>query len=168
MSFIQGIATQVAKQGKALEWKTPTGFIVQQEIFKMKVKRVDSQLLGGTQFTVQEEADEIDANKMRSSAAPNYVHSMDASHLIKSVNAFKAAGLDSIAVIHDSFGTHAGKTDALRSCLKQVFVEIYQDDWLAAFKYDAEETLLEEIEAEVPHVGTLDLQDVLESSYAFA
>lgn len=168
MAFIQGIATKVAKGGKALEWTTPTGFIVQQEIFKMSTKRIETQLLGSTKFNVQEETEEIDVNKMRSSAAPNFVHSMDASHLIKSINSFKDAGLGSIAVIHDSFGTHAGKTDALRACLKQEFVKLYSQDWLESFKNDAEEMILEEIEEEVPHVGTLDLSEVLKSDYVFA
>lgn len=168
MAFIQGIAVKVAKENKALNWKTPTGFLVEQEIFKTQARRVETHLMGRSTFTVLEESDELDVNKMRSSSAPNFVHSMDASHLIRSTNAFKSAGIDSIAVIHDSFGTHAGSTDALRECLKRAFVELYQDDWLAAFKSDAEETILEEIDEEVPSVGTLDLNEILKSEYAFA
>lgn len=168
MGYIQRIASKVAKQNKALEWVTPTGFIVEQALYKMNKKVVYTQLLGKTEFIVHEETDEIDANRMKSSAAPNFVHSMDASHLILAVNAFKENGMDSIAVIHDSFGTHAGKTDKLRSCLQQSFVELYMDDWLASFKSDAEGIIKEEIEEEVPVIGTLDLLDILSADYAFA
>jgi DNA-directed RNA polymerase len=134
----------------------------------MESKIVYTQLLGKTEFTVLQETDEIDINKMKSSSAPNYVHSMDASHLIKSVNAFKRAGLGSIAVIHDSFGTHAGKTQALRDCLTKEFVKIYRSDWLTTFKEEMEEILKEEVEEEVPMIGTLDLDLIHKAHYTFA
>ena len=168
MSFIQRLATKVGKQNKILHWTTPTGFLVEQAIYKMESKIVYTQLLGKTEFTVLQETDEIDINKMKSSSAPNYVHSMDASHLIKSVNAFKRAGLGSIAVIHDSFGTHAGKTQALRDCLTKEFVKIYRSDWLTTFKEEMEEILKEEVEEEVPMIGTLDLDLIHKAHYTFA
>lgn len=168
MAYIQRLASLVAKQNKVLYWTTPTGFLVEQAIYKRESKIVYTQLLGKTEFTVLQDTDIIDPYKMKSSSAPNYVHSMDASHLIKSVNAFKRAGLDSIAVIHDSFGTHAGKTQELRECLAQEFVKIYREDWLTKFKDEVEDTIKEEIEEEVPMIGTLDIEDVLESTYTFA
>lgn len=168
MSFIQGIATKVAKQNKPIEWTTPTGFIVQQALYKMEQKRIWTQLLGGINPALREETDDIDVNRMKSSAAPNYVHSMDASHLIQSVNAFKAAGIDSIAVIHDSFGTHAGETDQLRDILLESFVDLYQNNVLETFKFEAEEQMQEEIDSEIPYIGTLSLEETRQSTYAFA
>jgi len=168
MTFIQQVASQVAKTNQPLVWQTPTGFIVEQAIYKTEAKRVNTHLLGSARFNVLSETDDIDVNKMKLSAAPNYVHSMDASHLILSVMGFKDAGLDSIAVIHDSFGTHAGKTEALRDVLRSQMVELYMHDWLSFFKEDAEELMKEEVEAEVPFIGTLDLLEILEAEYAFA
>lgn len=168
MAFIQKVAGQVAKANMPLEWTTPTGFIVEQATYQRKRKIVYTQLLGKAEFSVLEDTDDIDVNKMKSSAAPNYVHSMDASHLIRSVNAFKRAGLGSVAVIHDSFGTHAGKTEALRGCLKAEFVELYMEDWLTSFKDEVEELIKEEIDEEVPMIGTLDLLDIFSAEYAFA
>lgn len=168
MTFIQKLAGRVARANMPLEWTTPTGFIVEQAIYKREARRVLTQLLGSAKFTVLEETDDIDTNKMKSSAAPNYVHSMDASHLIRSVNAFRDAGLGSVAVIHDSFGTHAGKTEELRACLKREFVELYSENWLEAFKDEVEDQLKEEVDEEVPMIGTLDLLDCLDADYAFA
>ena len=168
MTFIQKLAGKVAKANQPLYWTTPTGFIVEQAIYKMESTRVRTHLLGEARFVILEETDEIDTNKMKSSAAPNYVHSMDASHLIRSVNAFNEAGLGSVAVIHDSFGTHAGKTQALRDCLKREFVDMYMEDWLEAFKMEVEDQLKEEVDEEVPMIGTLDLLEVLNAEYAFA
>lgn len=168
MKFIQQVAGQVSKANMPLRWQTPTGFIVEQAIYATESKRVKTHLLGSARFNVLSETDDIDANKMRLSAAPNYVHSMDASHLILSVMGFKDAGMDSIAVIHDSFGTHAGKTEQLREVLRAQLVQLYMHDWLTYFKEDAEELIKEEIELEVPFIGTLDLLEILEAEYAFA
>lgn len=168
MSFIQKLATTVSKNNQGLEWETPTGFIVEQKIYKTEARRVRTQLLGECRFILQEETDEVDAARMSTSSAPNYVHSMDASHLIKSINAFTKNGLDSLAVVHDSFGTHAGKTQKLRDCLLQEFVSMYETNWLEELKAKVEDQIKEEVDAEVPFVGTLDLQECLKSKYTFA
>jgi DNA-directed RNA polymerase len=168
MALIQGIAKAAAAKGRPLTWTTPTGFIVEQVVYRDEALRVRTQLFGGMALQLREPTGRLDVRRMKNCAAPNYVHSMDASHLIKSVNGFHAAGIDSIAVIHDSFGTHAGNTDALRAVLSREFVELYLEDRLEEFKEEVEESLLEEIDLEVPMVGTLDLLDVLNSEYCFS
>jgi DNA-directed RNA polymerase len=168
MSFIRKVAGKVAKADKGLLWTTPTGFIVEQAIYNTQSRRVYTYLMGKTSFTIREEMDSIDVAGMRSSSAPNFIHSMDASHLIKSVNSFADSGMKGIAVIHDSFGTHAGKTGDLRRILREEMVQMYQHNWLETFKQSAEDILGEEIKEEAPYVGTLDLNEILESTYAFA
>ena len=168
MSFIRKVAGKVAKADKGLLWTTPTGFIVEQAIYNTQSRRVYTYLMGKTSFTIREEMDSIDVAGMRSSSAPNFIHSMDASHLIKSVNSFADSGMKGIAVIHDSFGTHAGKTGDLRRILREEMVQMYQHNWLETFKQSAEYILGEEIKEEAPYVGTLDLNEILESTYAFA
>lgn len=168
MAFIQKIAGRIASMNKPMYWTAPTGFIVEQAIYACDKNVVYTHLMGKTEFVLLEETNEIHPSKMKSSAAPNYVHSMDASHLIRSVNAFRDAGLGSIAVIHDSFGTHAGMVGTMRDCLRQEFVEMYSHNWLEDFKAEIEEQMQEEIEEEVPMIRTLDIREVLTAEYAFA
>lgn len=168
MQFIQKLTSKVAKKNKAMEWTTPTGFIVLQEIFSTENKRVRTQLMGTSRVVLKEETDDIDSSRMRSSSAPNYVHGLDASHLVFSVNAFKNNGIVNIAVVHDSFGSPAGQVQTMRDCLREEFVAMYQTGWLSLFKDEMEDLIKEEIEEEVPMVGTLDLQDTLKSKYIFA
>ncbi|MEE2186353.1 DNA-directed RNA polymerase, partial [Klebsiella pneumoniae] len=48
----------------------------------------------------------IDARKQESGIAPNFVHSMDGSHLrMTVVRSNEVYGVESFALIHDSFGT---------------------------------------------------------------
>jgi DNA-directed RNA polymerase len=168
MKFIQKVANAMAKAGSHMEIITPTGFIVEQRELEYKTRRIKTQLLGNTRFTIAEETNKINVNKMKTSSAPNFVHSMDASHLVLAVNAFADAGMTGIAVIHDDFGTHACDTDNLRDLLRQTFVDMYKEhDVLSEFLELNETILLDEIEVELPEVGSLNLDDVLASSYAF-
>ena len=169
MKYIKAVTAVVAGMGVPLEWTTPTGFIVTQAIFEVNEdKQVFTNMLGGCKFRVKEDTKTIDVRRMGSSCAPNFVHSMDASHLIKSVNAFTNVDIESIAVIHDSFGTHAGNTAALRVQLSGAFVDMYQEnDVITQFKEENEERLMVEIDVEMPTRGSLDLEEVRDSLYCF-
>jgi DNA-directed RNA polymerase len=168
MKFIQQVAGKMAKAGSHLEWETPTGFIVEQKELEYKSRRIKTQLLGNTRFTIAEETRNINVNKMKTSSAPNFVHSMDSSHLVLATNAFLDAGFTGIAIIHDDFGTHACDTPKLRDLLRQTFVDMYEEnDVLADFLDYNEALLLQELGVEVPEAGSLNLKDVLASPYAF-
>src|SRR3546814_20721190 len=64
---------------------------------------------------------------MRSAASPNVIHSMDGSHLQLSVVRAKEEGIHHFAMIHDSFGTHAGNMTIFSRVIREAFVEIYED-----------------------------------------
>jgi len=169
MKFIQEVARDVAKAGCHLEWITPTGFIVEQRELDYTSDRIRTQLMGETRMSLMKETNKLNVRKMKSSSAPNFVHSMDAAHLLLAVNAFKAAGINSIAVIHDSFGTYAAQTPALRKALVESFVAMYEEnDVLQDYKDYNEGMICAEIDVDVPQQMGLDLQVILESEYAFA
>ncbi len=169
MKYIKSVTKAVAELGHSLQWPTPTGFIVDQTIFEVNEdKQVFTNMLGGCKFRVKEETKKIDVRRMISSCAPNFVHSMDASHLILSVCSFFRSCIKSVAVIHDSFGTHAGKTEELRHLLINSFVDMYKShDVISDFKTAQEERLMVDLEIEEPVKGDLDLEDVRQSKYIF-
>ena len=168
MGFIQKVAGYMAKNNCHLEWKTPTGFIVEQHAYESKARRIKTQLLGNTRFTISEETKKVDIHKMQSSSAPNFVHSMDASHLVLAINGFVDAKFSGIAVVHDDFATHACNTGKLRDILRQTFVDLYKDNnVLEQFLEHNEALILKEIDIEVPQYGNLDIEQVLKSDYIF-
>jgi DNA-directed RNA polymerase len=114
----------------------------------------------------------IDKHKARSAVAPNVIHSMDGAHLLLTVLAAKDEGYSSFALIHDSFGVHAGKTERFFTIIREAFVEMYE-------AYDPFEEILEAAKAvlsdkgieklpEAPEKGQLDLRQIIEADYAFA
>lgn len=169
MSFIKSVTRAIAAENNTLEWTTPTGFIVQQAIYKMASTRIQTQLMGRTDFVLLEPTDEIDTVRMQSSCAPNFIHSYDASHLTFAVCAMLDAGITDIAVIHDSFGCHAGYTHILRQILVDSFVDMYQkDNWLQKFREENEARTLVDVKIDVPEYLGLDLNVIKNSPYCFA
>jgi DNA-directed RNA polymerase len=98
---------------------------------------------------------------------------MDSAHLMATVNLGTNEGIQDWSVIHDSFGTHAGKVSLLNATLREAFVHQYSTDWLGRFR----EEVAEQVAAagvhdfdlpEVPAKGTLDIEQVRHSQFFFA
>ena len=168
MRFIQEVVTTMAKAGSHAEFETPTGFIVEFKEMEYKSRRIKTQLMGSTRFSIAEETKKFDIHKMRTTSSPNFVHSMDASHLVLAVNAFLDAGFTGIAVIHDDFGTHACDTPVLRDLLRKTFVGMYTEhDVISELLEHNEALILMDLEVQIPLRGKLNLEDILKSEYAF-
>lgn len=171
MGWLKKVAGVVSKSGKPIIWTTPVGFPVMQAYAQTETLRIECYVLGERfvpQFNPHKE-DTIDARRQANGVAPNFVHSMDAASLIDTVNRALDAGVTSFAMIHDSYGTTAGKSETLAVSLREAFVGMYQDnDVLAQFRDSAVSNLdLTEVPS-IPFVGGLDLEDVKKSPYFFA
>lgn len=130
-------------------------------------------------LTLLEETDQLDPKGQRQGIAPNFVHSMDASALVYAVvYANQQHGIDSFALIHDSFGTHAGGEGAgdssrLAKAIRDSFVDMYENnDVLASFEQQTKQAICEDKVTtpfpDRPQKGTLDLQEVKASRYFFS
>lgn len=164
----------LTKTNKHSRWTSAVGFPVYQGYSKESIKRVRT-VLNGIKVTLSyQKADHsnVDSRKQNTAVAPNFIHSCDASHLIRLVNGGKDAGIDSIQVIHDSFGCHAGKTELFYNIIRQTFVDLYTDnDPLEDFENHVRANVTEEEALAItprPTKGSLDLQGVLESKYCFS
>lgn len=171
MDWLQKAARVAAKEGLPVRWETPDGLVVLQAYPKMLSKRVIL-TFGGQRVDVTvatKPSAKLDRNKQANGISPNWVHSMDASHMRATVRRCWREGLRSFSLIHDSYGTHAGNAWALSQFLRESFVEMYQEDVLGTFKSELEAQLPEGTELEpLPPKGDLELDRVLESDFFFA
>lgn len=166
MDWLQKCATIISKENAPIVWLTPDGFPVVQDSRKIETKQVDTQLSGRFQMRVGIRTNKIDSAKQRSGISPNFVHSLDATHLRMTVLVAKEKGIESLAVIHDDFGTHAGDTEELHWCIRDAFVRLYTEhDPLQDFKSQQESTG-RKLPA-LPKRGTLDIEEVRNSLYFF-
>lgn len=160
----------------AVHWTTPDGFPVWQEYRKPLQKRLDMIFLG--QFRLQPTINTlkdsgIDAHKQESGIAPNFVHSQDGSHLrMTVVYAHEKYGIESFALIHDSFGTIPADAGKLFKAVRETMVLTYENNDVLADFYDQFADQLHETQLDkmppLPKKGNLNLQDILKSDFAFA
>lgn len=167
MDWLQKCSSIVSKAGHPIEWVTADGFRVHQKLCKIETVKVDTALAGRFQGRVGSFSDVIDSMRQRLGVAPNFVHSMDSTHMRMVINALEAEGIHDFAFIHDDYGTHACDTDVMHRVIREQFYKLYHDNCpLTAFKQTIEEECGVELPA-LPPRGSLDLSLVLNSLYFF-
>ena len=69
----------------------------------------------------------VNVRKQATAFPPNFIHSLDASHMLMSAIACDKAGL-TFASVHDSFWTHACDVDTLNVVLREAFIRMHSGD----------------------------------------
>jgi hypothetical protein len=165
--WISSIAKEILKTENQIEWKTPLGFIVSQNEYKTK-KQILSTNLG--KITIHIYTDEIDKKKNKTAIAPNFIHSLDATHLFKTINSLKKKGLKDFITIHDSFATHANDVMTLSKTLREEFVDLYSKNVLEDFIDNVNNIYNLNLEKKIPYINkdTFTLKEILNSIYLFS
>lgn len=111
---------------KPMMWSTITGFPVIQMYFTDSKTSISTPLqhLAVRKQTVIKE---IHTRKQYNSVAPNFIHSIDATHLLFTCNSCQESNIPFVAV-HDSFWTSPDSVDGLNTILRQQFVNLYASD----------------------------------------
>jgi DNA-directed RNA polymerase, mitochondrial len=107
-------------------WTTPLKLPVVQPYRINKGRRIKTNL----QTVVLHEptvADAVDKRKQLQAFPPNFVHSLDATHMILSALKADEMGMDFTAV-HDSFWTHAADVNAMNELLRDAFIRMHSED----------------------------------------
>ncbi|KAL6600339.1 hypothetical protein ACP70R_045139 [Stipagrostis hirtigluma subsp. patula] len=163
MNWLGECAKVIACENEPVTWTTPLGLPVVQPYRKLGRHLIKTSL---QVLTLQRETDKVMVKRQRTAFPPNFVHSLDGSHMMMTAVACKREGLN-FAGVHDSYWTHACDVDTMNKILREKFVELYDAPIL--------ENLLESFEKSFPNVkfpplpdrGDFDLKDVLESPYFF-
>lgn len=133
----------------------------------MQLRQIETELSGRFQIKIGQEAGKMDVQKNRLGIAPNFVHSMDACHLMKTCIQAVEYGVTDFAFIHDDYGTHACDTDTLHQSIREAFVDLYGgNDPLIDFKIFNEDNAGVTL-SDPPRQGALKLDQVIESDYFF-
>lgn len=162
MNWLQKAAGEIISGGAdEIRWVTPSGFPVVQRYQKVASHRIRTTLCGNAFLRLGIEQEDADRAKHKNGISPNFIHSYDASHLQLATVAAGAEGM-ALAMIHDDYGTHAADAPRLATIIRETFVAMYEDI-----------SPLEELAARYgltppPQLGSLQLRDVLTSTYFFA
>lgn len=172
MEFLRSIAGAYAHEEKPTIWHTPLGFPVMMRYPNKEVKQVKLFLHDrGIYFTpsASYEVPGIKKSKSKNGIAPSFVHSLDACHLMMVLLACKQEGINSVALVHDSFGCLPNDCGRFRTLIKQTFRDLYaKNDVLGDIRKEALERLDNPKLPEPPTMGSLDLDQIMQAEYSFA
>jgi len=108
----------------------------------------------------------VDARKQKTAFPPNYVHSLDSTHMLMTSVEMEKRGL-TFAAVHDSYWTHASDVDEMNEILRETFVDLYSQPLLQTLRNDLKSRYPLIDFPPVPATGDLDLHKVKDSRYFF-
>jgi len=183
LKWLSKIAKDFAKEGKEMIWTNPAGMKVRLAYYKTKENRVRvNGFYHKTSIKLLSENKDEDKSKNKKKdkskglavvdqgrgMTASLVHSFDAAHLAKTVNACAIEGIRSFAVIHDSYGTHACDAERMSRLLREQFVAMYSQPWLQQFAEQWRWEVPSGVEISDPPIrGDLDISRVIDSKYFF-
>jgi DNA-directed RNA polymerase, mitochondrial len=170
MAWLRKLATATSREDMPLTWTTPDGFLVSQRYQDSSHRRVKTRMGDRLVYlTMAEMTDKMDKHRQANGFPPNWVHSMDATHLRAVICTAVFNGVTTLALIHDSFGTLACDVDVLGAVLREELIALYQEDHLARLRSEVCSYLLESEKVPAsPARGSLDLELVREAQFTFA
>ncbi|XP_021815123.1 DNA-directed RNA polymerase 1, mitochondrial-like [Prunus avium] len=163
MSWLGECAKVIASENQPVRWITPLGLPVVQPYRQLGRHLIKTSL---QVLTLQRETDKVMVKRQRTAFPPNFVHSLDGSHMMMTAVACKKAGLN-FAGVHDSYWTHACDIDEMNRILREKFVELYEAPILENLLEGFQQSFPTLTFPPLPDRGDFDLRDVLESPYFF-
>lgn len=181
MSFFQQLCGALAHEGKHMYWITPSGFPAAQFYPTTRYKKIkiymydrEAKMPQRSQVTLREpDSNRVDKRKSKTAVSPNVIHSLDSSHLLKTVlNCIEDDDQMSFFLIHDSFATTAAQTQKMYEVIRSTFIDMYDsENWyenlLAQGKRQLDDSESYRV-PEPPESGELQLAQIAESKYCFS
>jgi DNA-directed RNA polymerase len=107
-------------------WTTPLKLPVVQPYRAAKGREVVTSLQH-ISFKEPRAYDPVNRRRQLQAFPPNFVHSLDATHMLLSALKCDEAGL-TFAAVHDSFWTHAADVSTMSAILRDAFIKMHKDD----------------------------------------
>ena len=107
-------------------WTTPLKMPVVQP-YRKTLTRIITTSLQKISIAQQLGSDPIHKRKQLQGFPPNFIHSLDATHMLLSALKCDEMGL-TFAAVHDSFWTHAGDLEAMNRILRDAFIRMHSED----------------------------------------
>lgn len=164
MKFAQQVCRTIPLENH-LQWNTPMGGLVINRYTTTEETRIAIRSMG-LSLVVAYNRDYTLNNRRKAASgiAPNFVHSLDSTHLLMVI---LAANCD-IVPIHDSLATHACDVDHMHEVIRGEFFNLYNDyEPLEVLREAAERAGGDTSEIVSPAMGTLNLELVKESPFFF-
>ncbi|KAF8335860.1 uncharacterized protein EI90DRAFT_2992928 [Cantharellus anzutake] len=107
-------------------WTTPMGLPIVQPYRKLKRKQI---ITGVQSVYISDPSVPSEVNPLKQSSAfpPNFIHSLDATHMMLTALECRKEGL-TFASVHDSYWTHASSVLKMSQIIRDTFVQLHSSD----------------------------------------
>jgi DNA-directed RNA polymerase len=163
--WLGDVARQVALAEQPMSWITPLGLPVVQP-YRREHSMMVKTVLQDVVIADSSEQLPVSAARQKSAFPPNYVHSLDSTHMMLTALDCKRQGVPFTAV-HDSYWSHACNVDIMAESLRDQFIKLYSLPLLEQFRQSLVTRFPYMDFPELPPRGTLDLNVVRHSKYFF-
>ncbi|EDL31669.1 polymerase (RNA) mitochondrial (DNA directed), isoform CRA_d, partial [Mus musculus] len=179
-------ANLISHAGWPVEWVTPLGIPIIQPYHRESKVQVKGGLQSITLTSSVDESQKPNTLKQKNGFPPNFIHSLDSSHMMLTALHCYRKGLIFVSV-HDCFWTHAADIPTMNEVCREQFVRLHSQpilEDLAKFlkkrfcsvssikslksSERALVTKLQETLQSLPKTGTFDLGQVIRSTYFFS
>ena len=177
-TWLREIANEIAKAGLPVQWVTPLGLqVIQSYTKRMSNKNFINSPTNNmaTLNIVRTPA----AAKHKNAFPPNYIHSLDATHMLLTARSCFKQGV-TFAHVHDCFWTHACDVDDMNKICREEFINLHKlpllenfadfvtNNLLPVIKDDRRKERLTKLLKNIPPVGDLDMEEVKKSVFFFS
>ena len=126
LKALRGRKDELLSFRSSVIWTTPLKMPVVQPYRKASPHRIDTNLQSIT-IMQRTQADPIHKAKQLQAFPPNFIHSLDATHMF--LTALKCHEVDlTFASIHDSFWTHAGDVNTMNRIIRDAFIRMHSEN----------------------------------------
>ncbi|XP_037957761.1 DNA-directed RNA polymerase, mitochondrial [Teleopsis dalmanni] len=173
--------------GKNVEWTTPLGLPVVQPYSRQEIKQNIRQNYRVSEKMLMDMYERPNVMKQKNAFPPNFIHSLDSSHMMLTSLHCERKGLTFVSV-HDCFWTHACTVPDLNKICRQQFVALHSEPVLEdlskflvkKFSFNEKQIAdngntddfsrrhLNRLLHHLPQKGDFDLNNVLDSVYFFS
>lgn len=166
-AWLKQVADMASEMGKNVEWTTPCGFKVVHQYYEIMTRRSVAKLFDMKELHFgSPDKESIDGTSVNLAISPNYIHSLDASHMWSTVRRMMDSGITQFSMIHDSYGCPAPDVGLMRAYTNEEFHRMHQHNLLDAMKEEVSAKLGIDL-PDTPPTGTFNINNVLEAEYFF-
>ena len=173
--WLQKVSDALSKANLPIAWRAPvTGLVVVQKNYKYKTKTVQAMYLGkrfSPSLRINSET-ELSPPQQRNAITANFIHSLDAAHLVITMSKLLDEGVSRFGCVHDSYVALASDMDLLSGLTKSAFVELHKGNMMESFFETSCAGLPEDVRVRLrgsmPKQRGLILEHVADSPYLFS
>lgn len=166
MNWLSECARVVGRRGNPISWKTPFGFPVEQPYRRAGKYSIKTSLQQIVLVSDNSEDFPVFVQKQKAAFPPNFIHSLDSTHMLHTANQCNNYDI-TFAAVHDSFWTHAGSIDLMNKILRDSFVKLHETPLLENLTSQLKGQYPDLQVKPIPQKGPLNLEFIKNSKYFF-